>query len=113
MTTPIDPQTIGNVAGIISSLTGGAKNAANSAASDASNALKGVVPGASQLGDITDEARAVRAWITNRHNWTRVAWFLGGSVMFTVGAVMVGERPVANATNAVVAPVGRIVKSAH
>lgn len=72
-----------------------------------------IVPGVDQLGGVIDAVRAVRAWSADRHNWVRVAWFLSGSVMFTVGAVMVGERPVASAAAGVVKPVGRVVKSAY
>lgn len=54
------------------------------------------------LGDVADQARAVRAWISNRHNWVRVAWFLSGSVLFAVGAVMVGARPATNAAGGIV-----------
>lgn len=83
-----------------------AVDAANTVANNASK-----IPGVDQLGDVADGARAVRAWISDRHNWTRVAWFGAGVVMFTVGAVMVGERPLANATASVARPVGNVVKS--
>lgn len=65
-------------------------------ASGAKKAL-GAIPGAQELGDITDGVRAVRAWISNRHNWVRVAWFLSGAGMFVVGIVLIGERPAAKA----------------
>jgi hypothetical protein len=69
------------------------------------------IPGADALGDATDAIRAVRAWTSDRHNWVRVAWFLSGGVLFVVGAVMVGERPLSSAVSTVTAPVGRVVKS--
>lgn len=71
------------------------------------------IPGASQLGDITDTARAVRAWVSTRHNWVRVSWFLSGALMFAVGAVMLGERPVSAGVKGVTAPVGSVVKSVY
>lgn len=102
-----DPGGVGaGIAGAIGSVAAGVAGAVGSAASS-------VIPGVDQLGDVADTARAVRAWVSNRHNWTRVAWFAGGSVMFTVGALMVGERPIATATTAVVQPVGKVVKSAY
>lgn len=102
----------------------GAAGAAGAAATGAAGVIAGIagtvggkvvqsLPGASQVGDAVATLQAARAWISDRHNWTRVAWFAGGSVMFTVGALMLGERPIANATTAVVKPVGRVVKSAY
>lgn len=77
------------------------------------DAITPEIPGLGVVSDVSDGITAVRAWISNRHNWIRVAWFFAGSAMFTVGALMVGERPLANATNAVVQPVGKVVKSAY
>lgn len=95
----------GGVAGVVGEIAGAAVGAAGGAVSK--------IPGVDLLGDVADTARAVRAWVSNRHNWVRVSWFVGGTVMFTVGAVMLGERPIANATNAVVKPVGSVIKSSY
>jgi hypothetical protein len=113
VTSPVSPTIAATVGAVVSGIAGGAGNVSAAAKSDASNTLAGLIPGAGLAGDITDEALAIRAWITDRHNWTRVGWFLAGAVMFTVGAVMLGERPIAAAANTVAAPVGRVVKSAH
>lgn len=96
MTTPITPS---------------AAAAIGSAAAGFSQGVRSAIPGADQLGDLQDQARAIRAWISNRHNWTRVAWFLSGAALFTIGAVMVGERPLSNGVTAVTKPVGRVVHS--
>lgn len=66
-----------------------------------------------QLGDVTDSVRAVRAWVSVRHNWVRVAWVVGGALMFAVGAVMLGERPVASAAEQISKPVGDVVKTVY
>lgn len=84
MTVPIEP-------GAIALETQGAAALAGTA-DKATGALGGVLGG--DLGDITDGVRAIRAWISNRHNWVRVAWFLSGAAMFTVGVVLLGERPI-------------------
>lgn len=75
--------------------------------------MKDAIPGFGVVSDFTDGITAVRKWISNRHNWTRVAWFAGGSAMFTIGAVMVGERPLSQGITSVVQPVGKVVKSAY
>jgi hypothetical protein len=76
-------------------------------------ALASNVPGVDELGNAEDGLRAVRAWVSDRHNWVRVAWFLGGSLMFSVGVVMLAERPLAKAATTVTAPVGKVVKSVY
>lgn len=81
MTFPIEPGALAVGATATAAVAG--------AASKASGVLGG------DLGDITDGVRAIRAWVSNRHNWVRVAWFLSGAAMFTVGVVLLGERPVA------------------
>lgn len=74
-------------------------------------AIDAITPDA--LTDVPDGIRAVRAWISDRHNWVRVAWFLSGAAMFTVGLVMVGQRPLAAGINQVTKPVGSVVKSVY
>lgn len=85
MTAPIDPGTIAAESDAVANVIRGGQLVAGKAT--------GVLGG--DLGDITDTVRAVRAWVSNRHNWVRVAWFLSGAAMFTVGVVMLGERPLA------------------
>jgi hypothetical protein len=89
MTVPIEPGAIAAGADAASKVAGGVQKAV------------GAIPGVDQLGDITDTIRAVRAWISNRHNWVRTAWFLSGAALFTVGAVMIGERPIAKTAGTV------------
>lgn len=88
MTFPIEPGAIAAGADIAGNVARGAQVVTGKATGVLGN----------DLGDITDTVRAVRAWISNRHNWVRVAWFLSGAAMFTVGVVMIGERPIAKAT---------------
>lgn len=73
---------------------------ATAAALGAGAKLVDKVPGAAALGDLTDSVRAVRAWISNRHNWVRVGWFLSGAAMFTIGLVLIGERPIGKVAGA-------------
>lgn len=87
MTFPIEPGAIAAGASATATVATGAQKVAGNLGGD--------------LGDITDGVRAVRAWIGNRHNWVRVAWFLSGAAMFTVGLVLIGERPAAQAAGAV------------
>jgi hypothetical protein len=68
----------------------------------AAGAARTIVEGA---GDVTDAARAVRRWISDRHNWARIGWFAAGVALFTIGAVAVAARPATKAVNAVAAPI--------
>jgi hypothetical protein len=91
VTVPINPGAIGAEGDVIGNVLLGGKAVVGKAT--------GVLGG--DLGDVTDTVRAVRAWVSNRHNWVRVAWFLSGAAMFTVGVVMVGTRPLEPAVKAV------------
>lgn len=51
------------------------------------------VPGAEAIGGITDSIVATRRWIGDRHNWTRVAWFVGGMGLVYIGVVMLVRKP--------------------
>lgn len=72
---------------------------------------------ATGVGDAVDGIRAVRRWVSDRHNWIRVGYFLGGAWLFGVGAVMVAGRPASKAAAPIVnlatgaAPTGRIGKA--
>jgi hypothetical protein len=66
------------------------------------NAVKTVT---APLSGLEDSATAVRAWISNRHNWVRVMWFGGGVICFAIGAAMLAGRP---ATTVVTAATGAI-----
>lgn len=56
--------------------------------------VKGLIPGADAASAVTDGVTAVRRWVSDRHNWTRVAWFGAGVTLMMIGAGMIG-RPVA------------------
>lgn len=64
--------------------------AAAGAVAGARDTIERVVPDPTGL---VDGITAVRAWVSDRHNWVRVAWFSGGVVLFVVGASMLA-RPV-------------------
>lgn len=59
------------------------------------------------FGGLDDAAAAVRGWISNRHNWTRVLWFVGGVICTTVGVAMLG-KPAADAAVSAV-PIKKVV----
>lgn len=60
---------------------------------------------------VGDGITAVRAWVSDRHNWTRVSWFLSGSLLFGVGAAMIAGKPAASAVTTVL-PAGKAAKLA-
>lgn len=45
------------------------------------------------LGTLAADLELVRAWISDRHNWTRVGWAVGGFILLGIGMFMVA-RPV-------------------
>lgn len=53
---------------------------------------------------------AAQAWVSDRHNWTRVIWFGAGVICFAVGAAMLARGPAAKVMS--VAPTGQAVKLA-
>jgi hypothetical protein len=65
-----------------------------------------------QLDDllgIGSSVAAARAWISDRHNLVRVAWFGGGVICFAIGAAMLA-RPAASAA-ATVIPAGKVARA--
>lgn len=107
-TAPKPAPTTGAKPGVIDGVINGVKDGV-----DALTPSLPSIPGIGVVSNIGDGITAVRAWISNRHNWTRVAWFAAGSAMFTVGAVMVGERPLSQGVTSVAQPVGKVVKSVY
>lgn len=47
------------------------------------------------ITDITGALTATRRWVSDRHNWVRVAWTVSGLVMIYVGVVVLARRPIA------------------
>lgn len=89
---------------------GAAVNAAGAAANAATAAATNVLP---DLG-IGENITAVRAWISDRHNWVRVMWFGGGVVLFAVGAAMIARPATQSAAQAAmtVIPAGKAATAA-
>lgn len=88
--------------------TGGAIGAAG-------EAVGGLLDSLNPFSDLTDSLSAVRRWVSDRHNWVRVSWVVGGASMFTVGVIMMAGRPVGKTAGAavqLVTPAGKAVKAA-
>jgi hypothetical protein len=52
------------------------------------------LPGVDQATALVDSATAVRRWISDRHNWVRVGWFVGGSLLLWAGVVVLARKPI-------------------
>lgn len=79
--------------------TGGLVGGVKDAVTDVLNPFSGVEATVS----------AIRAWSTDRHNWVRVAWFVGGVGMIGVGIAMLGGRQAGAAVTTVI-PMGKAAK---
>lgn len=82
-------------------------------AGDAASAL---VDSLNPFSNVEDSLTAVRAWVSNRHNWVRVAWVFGGGCMFAAGVIMIGGKPASKAASTVVqavVPAGKALKAAR
>lgn len=75
----------------------------------AAKEVTGLIPGADAAASLIDGVVAVRRWISDRHNWTRVAWFGAGVVLVLTGAAMLARKPIQAAVTAV--PVGKAAKA--
>lgn len=64
------------------------------------------IPG---LDGLSDGVNAVHGWISDRHNWTRTAWFATGAVLFILGAAVIARPAVQSAASIV--PTGKILKA--
>lgn len=79
------------------------------------DALSGATDALNPFSGAVDAVEAVRAWVTRRHNWVRVAWVIGGVNMFAIGVLMLAGRPAAKAAGTavqLVIPGGKAVKAA-
>lgn len=78
-------------------------NAASTQTNEATSKAEQALPSIPGVGDALDAVVAVRRWISDRHNWARIGWFVGGVAMFTVGAALVA-RPAVEAAAKEAAP---------
>jgi hypothetical protein len=70
----------------------------------------GAVANLNPFSGLDATVSAARAWVSDRHNWTRIMWFGGGVVCFAVGVAMLAGRPAGQAITTVV-PAGKAVKA--
>lgn len=68
--------------------------------------VSGVVPGADEAQVALDAIVAMRRWLSDRHNWTRVVWFGSGVILVLAGAGML-----AYGKGSDLVPVGKITKA--
>jgi hypothetical protein len=96
MTSPYTPGTVPNPlnpAQVAGAIQGAVKTVA------------GVVPGANEAAGILDSVIAARRWMADRHNWIRVAWFVGGGMLLVGGALTLARKPISGiASNAGATP---------
>lgn len=55
------------------------------------------IPGLAAVTDIGAGIGAVRRWVSDRHNWVRVAWTVGGLVLMASGVAVMAGKPAASA----------------
>lgn len=74
----------------------------------------GAIGDLNPFSGLDDSLTAVRAWISDRHNWVRVSWVTGGVAMFVAGVLMMGGRSAGKAAGTVVqtvVPAGKAAKA--
>ncbi|MGE5827532.1 MAG: hypothetical protein ACM30G_04105 [Micromonosporaceae bacterium] len=58
------------------------------------SAAPSVIPGAGEVAGVVDTFVAARRWISDRHNWVRVAWVVSGFVLIATGVAWMARRPI-------------------
>jgi type IV secretory pathway VirB2 component (pilin) len=74
--------------------------------------VTGLLPGADAAASVIDGIVATRRWISDRHNWIRVGWFVSGAVLFYGGAYMIirpATEPLATAAAKTATKVGAVL----
>jgi hypothetical protein len=66
------------------------------------------IPGASAVADITGQLAAARAWVSNRHNWVRMAWVASGLVLVVAGVIVMAGEPVRDAAPKIVETAAKV-----
>ena len=94
MTAPVDPSLIPEAADRLTRLI---------------MAAPSVIPGVGELAGVVDSMLAVRRWISDRHNWVRVVWVVGGFSLMVTGAMLMARRPIESAATRVG---GEVISSA-
>ena len=56
------------------------------------------IPGLAQITDLGQALGAVKRWISDRHNWVRVGWFVGGVVLMVGGVAVMAGKPAVQST---------------
>lgn len=82
--------------------------------SDVADSVGGLVEDPVQsLGATSAADRLMKAsgWLSDRHNWARIAWFTAGYAMIVAGLVIISKPVVDQATGAVAGTVGTIAKA--
>lgn len=62
--------------------------------------VSGLLPGADAANSVADAATAVRRWVSERHNWVRVSWFITGVTIAWIGVVVLARKPIGGAMEA-------------
>lgn len=108
MTSPLDP------GAPAANIVKGAKTLAGWIGSGAQQ-VTGVIPGADAANTLIDSIAASRRWLAERHNWTRVAWTIGGTFLMYMGVLMLAKPQIESAVQAAgkaaeILPAGKIAK---
>lgn len=78
--------------------------------------VQGMIPGADAANAVIDGIVASRRWLSERHNWTRVGWTIGGAFLMYMGVLMLAKPQIESASQAAtkvldVLPAGKAVKA--
>lgn len=66
------------------------------------------IPGVATFGDALIKTKG---WLTDRHNWARISWFVAGYAMIVAGLVIISKPAVDATTGAVAGTVGKVAKA--
>lgn len=75
--------------------------------------ITGLIPGADAANAAIDGIAATRRWLSDRHNWTRVAWTVGGAMLMYYGMLLLAAPKVTGVVEKVsnIVPAGKVANA--
>lgn len=74
--------------------------------------VTGIIPGASEAAGMLDAVVATRRWISDRHNWMRVGWFVLGAAMIYGGVIILARHQITGAIAGTTGAAGQVAGAA-
>jgi hypothetical protein len=66
------------------------------------------IPGAGVLADLSASLHAARAWLSDRHNWVRIAWTGMGVALIYGGVIVLARRPIESTAKVAASVAGKV-----